>query len=87
MNNDATAANIALLQWGLIQFNATNLGVIAANSEARLRDEIIELNTVLYSQHQLSWQGKKLFQAFSESNARVKLAATPKSHLQPLYRI
>jgi hypothetical protein len=87
MNNDATAAKIALLQWGLIQFNATNLGVIAAHSEARLRDEIIELNTVLYSQHQLSWQGKKLFQAFSESNARVKLAATTKSHLQPLYRI
>jgi len=74
MDNDAAAAKNALLDWGGRQFAAGSLGAIAGHCEARLRDEILYLNQVLYGKEAGDWQGKKLFQAFSENKARKKSA-------------
>lgn len=86
--NDPQVAKIALLEWGKLQFDEISLGKIAAHCEARLRDEILNLNATLYAKESQSWQGRELFKAFSENNARVKLANREKMEaLNPLYRI
>lgn len=85
--NNAVAAKDALLAWGRQKSDAANLGAIAAESDARLRDEILHLNQVLYGKGVEQWQGKKLFQAFIENKAREKIAATDDDKLEPLYRL
>ena len=86
-DNNATAAKTALLAWGKLQFDEVSLGTIASHCEARLRDEIMVLNQVLYGQNPSEWQGKKLFQTFSENNARTKTTKLEQSALKPLYRL
>lgn len=86
-NDDAAAAKDALLDWGRQKFDAANLGAIASCCDARLRDEILLLNRVLYGRGADEWQGKRLFQAFSENNARERIAQTIDSSLEPLYRV
>lgn len=85
--NDAAAAKAALLAWGKMQFQTTSLGAVAEFCEARLRDEILLLNQVLYGKDAQDWQGKRLFQYFTENQARKKLAAKEDSSLKPLYRL
>jgi hypothetical protein len=86
--NDANSAKIALLEWGKLQFSEISLGAIAPHCEARLRDEILKLNATLYAKEPQTWQGRELFKAFSENNARVKLAKQEKSDaLKPLYKL
>ncbi len=88
MTDDAQAAKTALLEWGKLRFNETSLGAIAPHCEARLRDEILQLNATLYAKNAAPWQGKELFKAFSENNARAKLTTRTKTDaLQPLYRL
>jgi hypothetical protein len=77
----------AASQSGAGAANATNLGAIAELSDARLRDEILTLNQVLYGKAAEQWQGKKLYQAFVENKAREKIAATEDDKLEPLYRL
>ena len=86
-NNDAVAAKDALLEWGRQKFNVSNLGALAVFCDARLRDEILHLNHALYGKEIGEWQGKKLFQAFTENKAREKIAATEDKSLEPLYRL
>jgi len=76
-----------LLEWGRQKFNVANLGAIAEYSDARLRDEILDLNQTLYGKGVGQWQGKKLFQAFTENKAREKIAVTEDNSLEPLYRL
>jgi len=85
--NDAAATKNALLEWGRQKFNVVNLGAIAEYSDARLRDEILDLNQTLYGKGVGQWQGKKLFQAFTENKAREKIAVTEDNSLEPLYRL
>ncbi|GAB6139296.1 BatD family protein [Methylosoma difficile] len=85
--NDAQAAKTALLAWGQQLFGCSSLGALAPHCEARLRDEILLLNQTLYSKDNGQWQGKKLFQTFSENKARAKLAEQEDSALEPLYRL
>ena len=87
INNDATAAKDALLEWGRQKFNVSNLGALAGFCDARLRDEILHLNHTLYGKEISEWQGKKLFQAFTENKAREKIVATEDKSLEPLYRL
>ncbi|MFA6052378.1 MAG: BatD family protein [Methylobacter sp.] len=82
-DNDAVAAKNALLAWG----QQTSLGAIAAQSDARLRDEILQLNQVLYGKEADQWHGKKLFQAFVENKAGEKIVATSDDKLEPLFRL
>lgn len=85
--NDAVAAKNALLAWGRQKYGAASLGAIAELSDARLRDETLNLNQVLYGKAAEQWQGKKLFQAFVENKAREKIMATDDDKLEPLYRL
>lgn len=85
-NNDAAAAKLALLAWGR-QLDAANLSAVAELSEARLRDEILTLNAFLYGKTTGVWQGKKLFQAFTEHKARAKVTQKQDNSLEPLYRL
>jgi hypothetical protein len=89
--NDPFAAKEALLAWarqkGTGETNLISLGAIAAQSDARLRDEILLLNQVLYGKDADQWQGKKLFQAFVENKARKTVAAVDDDGLEPLYRL
>jgi hypothetical protein len=90
VDNDPLAAKDALLAWGQQKFGnalAPNLGSIAELSDARLRDEILYLNQVLYGKTADQWQGKKLFQAFIENKAREKITVTDDDKLEPLYRL
>jgi hypothetical protein len=86
-SNDAAAAKNALIGWGKLEYKATSLGAIASCCDARLRNEILELNRTLYSKEMREWQGKKLFQAFSEHKARKQLAGREDRSLEPLYRL
>ena len=82
-NNDANAAKDALLIWGQLKFNSTNLCAIASDCEARLL-----LNQTLYGKELHQWQGKKLYQTFTENKAREKVAtSTTDKSLEPLYRL
>ena len=85
-DNNALAAKNALLVWGKLKFSATSLGAIADYSDARLRDEILQLNQVLYAKDAPAWSGKKLFQAFVENKARAKITSTGNA-LEPLFRL
>ncbi len=86
-DNDALAAKEVLIEWGRQKFNVTSLGAIATFCDARLRDEILQLNQVLYGKEKDQWQGKKLFQAFAENKAREKTISGDDSGLEPLYRL
>lgn len=86
-DNNAVAAKDALLAWGREKYGTASLGAIAELSDARLRDEILHLNQVLYGKVANQWQGKKLFQAFAENKAREKIAVTEDDKLEPLYRL
>jgi len=86
-DNNATAAKDALLAWGRQKYGAASLGAVAEHSDARLRDEILYLNQILYGKEAGQWRGKKLFQAFVENKAREKIAVTDDGKLEPLYRL
>jgi hypothetical protein len=100
-DNNAVAAKDALLAWGRQKYIArdgvyaasqsgtgvASLGAIAELSDARLRDEILNLNQVLYGKAPDQWQGKKLFQAFVENKARERIAVTDDGKLEPIYRL
>ncbi|NOU23667.1 MAG: protein BatD, partial [Methyloglobulus sp.] len=85
--NDAQAAKNALLDWGKQKFNANNLGSIADYCDARLRDEILDLNQTLYGKDNNHWSGKKLMQAFTENKAREKVTNKDEQILEPLHRL
>ena len=82
--NNATAAKNALIAWGSLSFNHSTLGSIADFCDARLRDEILYLNFSLYGTANKEWQGKKLFQAFTENKARQKKTLDTDNSLEPL---
>lgn len=86
-NNDAAAAKQALMAWGRVKYNATTLGTLAEFCDARLSAEILNLNQSLYGQQTKEWDGKRLFQAFSEHRAMEKAKPKPDDKLEPLHRI
>ncbi|WP_411728301.1 BatD family protein [Methyloglobulus sp.] len=86
-NDDAQGAKNALLAWGKQKFNVNNLGAIADCCDARLRDEILHLNQVLYGKDTSQWTGKKLMQVFTENKAREKKVSPDEQILEPLHRL
>lgn len=85
--NNALAAKNALLAWGKQCYGSTTISAIAPHCEARLRDEIYHLNQFLYADQVESWEGKKLFQSFTENKARKTVNKTVDDGLEPLYRL
>ncbi len=85
--NDPQAAKQALLNWGQQAFGAGGLSEIKNHCEARLRDQIDALMASLYAPDAREWQGKALYQAFVESNARQKIhSKAPVTELKSLFR-
>jgi hypothetical protein len=92
--NDMTEAKKILLNWATLAFNLTSLGVLAEHCEARLRDEILLINALAYgpdtAKNSALWSGKRLYQAFIEHDARIKLTPDKKINhdsLAPLFRL
>ncbi|NOT83957.1 MAG: protein BatD [Methylococcaceae bacterium] len=88
--NNPQLAKQALLQWGLAEFDVHNLGALAGFCDARLRDEIQQLNQFLYAPQNKTeaWQGKRLLQAFNEQHATQKMQSGNKDDkLEPLFRL
>lgn len=86
-NHDPIAAKQALIEWGKQKYNATTLGALAEFCDARLRNEILHLNQALYGQQPQNWEGKRLFQAFSEHRAMEKAQPKQDDKLEPLHRL
>lgn len=87
LKNDDVAAKNALLAWGKIVYGSETLSAIAPHCEARLRDEIWLLNQKLYASQAEPWQGKKLFQTFTENKARNRVVKNTNNSLEPLYKV
>jgi len=85
--NNALAAKKALLAWGKQCYGSTTISAIAPHCEARLRDEIYCLNQFLYADQSKSWEGKKLFQTFTENKARQTVDKSVDDGLEPLHRV
>lgn len=85
--NNPQAAKQALLQWGKAGLAAESLGAIAAHCSPALREEILALNRLLYSGRNQDWQGRTLWQAFSENPLAGANFATTDDGLEPLYKI
>ncbi len=86
-DNDAQAAKKILLEWGKQAFGVSSLSAIKAHCEARLRDQIDVLMASLYAPETKPWDGKKLYQAFAENNARQKTRKTQnEGELKDLYQ-
>lgn len=85
--NNAVEAKNALLAWGKLIYGSETLAAVAPHCEARLRDEILHLNEYLYANNAEPWQGKKLFQTFTENKARKKVAKQADDALEPLYKV
>jgi hypothetical protein len=85
--NNPQAAKQALLSWGQLAFGANSLSEIKNHCEARLRDQIDKLLQSLYAPEAPAWQGKALYQAFVESNARQKIHSENQTiELKPLFK-
>jgi hypothetical protein len=87
LNNDANAAKQLLIAWGAEKYSANTLGAIAQFCDARLSNEILILNQSLYGKSAQNWDGKKLFQAFSEHKAMEKAKPKQQDKLEPLHRL
>lgn len=87
--NDIHTTQQILLAWGAASFNTHSLGALADLCDARLRDEILILNALLYAPNGNStpWEGKRLLQAFNEQNITQKFQRNADDGLEPLYRV
>lgn len=85
--NNPQAAKQALMQWGRVHFGADSLGAIAQHCAEPLRNEIMELSRHLYSGLQQDWNGKALWQAFSETDTVQGAKSNPDDGLEPLYKL
>ncbi|MBT8126474.1 MAG: BatD family protein [Gammaproteobacteria bacterium] len=87
---DADDTKDALLKWARVRWPAqtiTSLADIADLSPPALRNQILALNTALYSRQVSTWEPKALLAAFHAFLAtRQKTEKTPDSVLQPLYK-
>jgi hypothetical protein len=87
MQDKPTEAKKALLAWSKHVCGLPSLAALAERSEARLRDEILILNRLLYSRNPGVWSGKQLYQAFTENNVRAKFSQNEDTLLEPLHRL
>jgi len=84
--NDSDKAKLALLEWGKESFAENNLDAIAQQCDAELSIEIQSLNTTLYSQNAVQWQGEALWNAFQQRESLV-VDVEQADGLPPLFKI
>lgn len=86
--NNAMAAKDALIRWGQQQYEVSSLGKIAPFCSKELKEEILVLNQLLYSNNSLEWSGNKLWQSFNEHNITLAKKEKPvDDKLEPFYRL
>lgn len=87
--NNLHSAKQTLLAWGSAYFGVNSLGALAELCDARLRDEILLINELLYAPQAEAnnWQGKKLLQAFNEHNITQKFQRSAPEALEPLFKL
>lgn len=86
--NNKVAAKDALIRWGQQQFEVSSLGKIAPFCSKELKEEILGLNQLLYSNDNSEWKGKNLWQSFNEHIFSSGKKAKPvDDKLEPLYRL
>jgi hypothetical protein len=90
ISGDATNTKDALLRWAAVRWpdrTVTSLADIADRSPTGLRDQILALNSALYSRQTGDWQPKALLSAFHGFlSKKQKTKKRPDSILQPLYK-
>ncbi len=78
-----------LIEWGRTQFpdsTINSLGDIAAQSQGAFKDEIMQLNQMLYSGVDKQWDGQTLLEAFkAQKKNNADKNGQRQSKLQPLY--
>jgi len=84
--NDSDKAKQALLEWGKESFAENNLDAIAQQCDAELSSEIQSLNTTIYSQNAVQWQGESLWNAFQQRESLVD-KTKPVDSLPPLFKL
>jgi hypothetical protein len=85
--NDAETAKATLLQWAALQWpgnRINSLGELAAQFDGELAQQLHRLSQHLYSPAGGAWDGRKLWQSFTE-RPQQKSAAKPEPGLEPLY--
>ena len=85
--NNPQAAKQLLLQWGKAEFGADSLAGLASRCEQPLRDEIEDLNRLLYAPGGREWQGRDLWTAFSGQVRRATAPVSLGDGLEPLFKI
>ncbi len=87
MENDTTLAKEALLRWGGLLFQKNSLASIAAQCDDGLQQEILVLNTVLYSGKAKAWEGARLWAAFKQEGAHRQAESSDTEPLEPLFKL
>ncbi len=87
MENNAELAKEALLRWGQPLFKKNNLASIAVQCNELLQQEILVLNTVLYSGKVKEWEGAGLWDAFKQEKPHQQAESSDISPLEPLFKI
>jgi len=86
-NSDPIMAKDALLQWGREKFKQSSLNKIAQHCSVELQNEILSLNTVLYSDTAEEWQGSVLWSAFQKNKSADTEKNEPLETLPALFKI
>ncbi|AEF98553.1 BatD family protein [Methylomonas methanica] len=88
LHNNPQAAKQALLQWGRHHFAVDNLTTLASHCADPLGAEILLLNHCLYSGNHTSWDGRRLWEAFSKTDNTATITSSRQDDvLAPLHKI
>ncbi|NNF66582.1 MAG: hypothetical protein HKM98_03640, partial [Gammaproteobacteria bacterium] len=89
-NNDAVAAQSALLRWAKNRWpgnKINSLGALASRVDGKLQVELHSLSRALFSAQGENWNGSALWQACqNEMKQREQQQTVPRRQLEPLYR-
>lgn len=89
-NNDAVNARNELVRWAKIEYqeeNINNISDIAEFGDDNFKEEIMLLNSALYSNAKTNWRGENLLSAFSSVKSKKVKLNTKKEILTPLHNI
>jgi len=64
-DNQAQAAQKALIKWSTLSFNTANLAELSHHCNDELQAELQKLNHALYAKQKSAWDGSKLLQAIT----------------------
>ena len=84
MDNQAQAAQKALIKWSNLTYNSANLADLSRHCDAELQTELHKLNQALYAKKKSAWDGSKLLQVVT-AHAIPSPSNAATEPLVPLY--